>query len=241
MKCRLCNEEKPLGDSHIIPKSFFPPKEPGNHRPNRLLSNKEGVYPKKSPNGVYDQTILCHDCERKFSRFDDYAQKLLLQNEARHSKIEWQGETYGFEISKYDYDLLKRFFISVLWRASVSSHDFFRRIALGPHEILALQAFKSESPISPQQFSVILAKFNHPAGKSMLDPYPKKIDGINYNAFYLGGYNAWIKTDLRPTLEPFSALMLKPDQPLKIISRDFLGSKELPLFREIAIAANNSA
>jgi hypothetical protein len=241
MKCRFCNLEKPLGDSHIIPKSFFPPKTGGDTRPNRLLSNKEGTYPKKMPIGVYDQTILCHECEKVFDPLDDYSQKLLLENESDHQPLLFRGETIGFYLPKYDYDKLKKFFISLLWRASVSTHDFYRRINLGPHEPIAMKLITSSTDIPPELFSVVLSKFDNPLGKAMLDPYPKRMDNVNYNVFYLGGYNVWIKTDKRNTPTPFSELMLSPGRPLQIIARDISTSKELPLLREIAIAAHNRA
>lgn len=241
MKCRFCNKEKPLGDSHIIPRSFFSQKPDGDPRPNQLLSNKVGTFPKKIPIGVYDQTILCHECERFFNPFDDYAQKLLLGNESTQQQIIFQGETIGFYLTNYDYGKLKKFFVSLIWRASVSTHEFYRRIKLGPHESIALDLITSSREIPPEAFSVILAKFDHPLGKVMMDPYPKRLDGINYNVFYLGGYNVWIKTDKQKTATPFLELMLSPGRPLQVIARDISTSKELPLLREIAVAAHNRA
>ena len=222
----------------MIPESFFP-KEVDDDRPGKLITNKAGEYPKKLRIGVYDQTILCQECEQRFNRVDNYAQKVLLENESKHRELRHEDLVYGYELDSYDYPQLKSFFISLLWRASISTHAFYRRISLGPYESIALDMFKSEDPIPPDSFSVILAKFDHPYGKSMLCPISTKFSGINYNQFYLGGYIAYIKTDNRPTPKPFSELMLSPNLPLKIISREFLVSKEYPLFLKVVSAQHN--
>jgi hypothetical protein len=232
-------EEKPLGKSHIIPESFFP-KDVEDDRPSRLLTNKEGEYPKKLPAGVYDRTILCHSCERKFDLVDNYGQKTLLENEGKHSPITHGGTTYGFELPTYDYNLLKSFFVSVLWRASVSTHPFYGRIRLGPFESIALDLFKSGQFISPESFSVVLAKFDHPIGKSMMCPFTSKFDGLNFCQFYLGGYIAYIKVDKRDSLGAFTEVMLSPGRPLRVISREFFESKEYPLIHKIANAPQNA-
>jgi len=233
MICRFCDEENKLGNSHIIPKSFFP-KNSVDSMPNKLLTNAAGEHPKKAPAGIYDKTILCLSCERFFDRPDNYAKQLLLgQQEGLHN-ICLNNEKVGYEIWGYDYRALKLFFVSLLWRASVSTHTFYSRICIGKFEKVALDALKSDRDIPPQEFSVVLAQFDHELGQAvLLDPHPTRFDGINYNIFYIGGYIAYIKTDSRRTPSPFSELMMDPDQPLRIVSRNLLASKELGVYRSI--------
>jgi len=37
------------------------------------------MYPTRAPIGIYDPGILCNECEREFSDWDAYAQKVLSE------------------------------------------------------------------------------------------------------------------------------------------------------------------
>jgi hypothetical protein len=78
--CKLCQQEvTALVKAHVIPRSFFE-IDPRLAAP-RLITNSKGIYPKKIPVGVYDRTIVCGECEKRFSDCDDYAARLLLRSE----------------------------------------------------------------------------------------------------------------------------------------------------------------
>ena len=70
-QCRLCAEDRKLVKAHVIPEAFFRVLRAGGETP-ILISNVANTYPKRSPIGVYDQNILCEDCETMFSQVDDY-------------------------------------------------------------------------------------------------------------------------------------------------------------------------
>jgi hypothetical protein len=133
MKCKLTGIDGRPVKAHIIPKSFYV-KDPGERKPNKIITNTKGVYPKKSPIGIYDETIVTEEGERIFTSWDDYAAELLLAKKSDFKKRFNKGECIAFEIENYDYEKLKLFFLSVLWRASVSSHEFFKKVKLGGHE-----------------------------------------------------------------------------------------------------------
>jgi hypothetical protein len=131
MLCKFCHQEGKLIEAHVIPRSFFE-IEPGNLP--RVASNKDGVFPKRAPAGIYDPQLVCENCERLFSRFDDYAQRLLLTNREAAKPIYLEKQAIAYVYEQYDYKDLKLFFLSLLWRASESSHCFYQHIKLGPHE-----------------------------------------------------------------------------------------------------------
>jgi hypothetical protein len=187
-----------------------------------MFSNKAGEYPKRAPIGVYDTQILCKDCESIFGDWDNYAQDLLREEPKNSSPILNGSQVLGYEINSYNYDSLKLFFISISWRASVSAQPFYQRI----------------HPGSENDFSVTLAKFDHPLGQTILDPHLERRNGVNYIRFYLGSYVAYIKTDKRKAPEPLLDFILKRNQPLIIIGRDLEQSKELPLIKKIVTVAN---
>lgn len=128
--CKFCGREtnRPA-NSHIIPQGFLDCVgfKPGQIKQRILLSNGES---RIIPIGVYDQTILCDECETKQFACDDYAISTLKQHkEAKEVTIGQQG---AFLFDSPNRRTLRRWMASVLWRASVSSQDIFKDVELEP-------------------------------------------------------------------------------------------------------------
>src|SRR5689334_10663585 len=120
--CRLCGKSAALVRSHIIPRSFFDIDSDGT----TLFSNGPGKLPRRAPVGVYDR-IICSDCEDSFSLYDDYAFRTLKRDLPSYERVYHQGQFAGLVARNPDFRLLKMFVISLLWRASVTTHDFYKR------------------------------------------------------------------------------------------------------------------
>lgn len=238
MSCKGCGENKKLRNAHIIPESFWIGLRDGNTPP-RLMTDKEGEYPRKSPIGVYDENILCCDCEKRFQVIDDYAQGLLIKDESNQEVLKYNGNVAGYKIKRYDYTLLKLFFVSILWRASVSGHDFYNKIELGPFEDKAKQLIWNCSPGGFEEFPCILAKFtDENIGKIFLDPHRERWNGVNFNRFYFYGYVLYIKVDKRPIPDFFKPFVIRENKPLIIIGRDINKSKEYQVLVNVVKKAN---
>jgi hypothetical protein len=125
------------------------------------------------------------------------------------------------------------FFISLLWRASVSTHKFYQRISAGPFEQKLKEMILGEDPGPPLLFAVTLAKFSDPAVTGVLDPHRDKFEGINYCRFYLTGFVAYIKVDRRSVPDFMKDLYLRPDTPIPVILRDFHHSKDGVVMKDI--------
>lgn len=232
MTCKFCKEEKKLIKAHIIPEGFFRRLRDSGVAP-ILATNKKGEYKKRVPIGVYDQEILCGDCESIWGGWDTYAQEFLGEIPLGGQPIYARGQYIGYQVDTYDYAKLKLFFVAVLWRASASQHPYYARIALGPFEDKAKAMLSRGDPGSRENFAVTLAKFDDPLGIGMLDPHPEKLDGVNYCRFYLGGYIAYIKVDSRRGAAPMKDFALSVDGPLYVLLRELSRSKELPLMKKI--------
>jgi hypothetical protein len=113
--CRLCLEQKKLIDAHIIPKGFF--ERIQSDEPTILVN--EFDYPRRSRQGNYDQGILCGPCDNFIGRWDQYAQEVLTMDMAGFITVVERGIGEGAELPDYNYALLKLFFISLVWRASI--------------------------------------------------------------------------------------------------------------------------
>ena len=197
------------------------------------MTNTKGIYPKRSPIGVYDEGILCRDCEDQFAVTDDYGQLLLLKSLSEAEPITQDGTIIAIVFKRFDYAKLKLFVLSVLWRASVSSHPFYAKIDLGPHETRARNLFLTKDPGSPDDFAVTLAHFEEKVGLVPFCPYQEKYEGVNYCRLYMGGYVVLVKVDRRPAPSPIADLALGKTPELYVISREFCRSQEVNIAKDI--------
>lgn len=234
--CSLCLQEKKLIKAHIIPEGFFRPLRSEGLAP-EMHSNSPGSYPKRMPIGVYDPSILCAECDQKMAPWDDYAQKILLQQFSVARNVVQQGQTVAWIIENFDYRKLKLFFISLLWRASVSQEDFYKRIYVGPFEDQLRTMILNGEPGSSQDFAVILARFGDSDITAMLDPHRERFESVPFVRFYLTGFLAYIKVDQRPTPSLFADYCMRENAPLIVLSRNLHNSPDGLVMRNLAESA----
>lgn len=232
MICQLCGHDKKLIKAHIIPEGFFRQLRFENKAP-EIHTNNEGEYPKRAPIGIYDREILCAECDNRFAPWDNHAQQVLLQNFSENLSIYSNRQKILYEILDFDYTQLKLFFNSLLWRASISTHQFYQRISCGPFDAKLKEMILNNDPGPPQLFAVTLAKFSDPHITGILDPHKEKFEGINYCRFYLTGFVIYIKVDSRSVPAFMKNLYLRPDTPIPVILRDVHHSKDGTLMKDI--------
>ena len=139
-KCKFCGEEKDLIKAHIIPRNFYIGRKTEKYI---SVDAQTGKWT-HCQSGIYDKSILCSDCDGKFLKlFDDEAYKVLLNSEYLIPiKATSTSKLFALESNQFNYKLLRKFFISVLWRASVSKLEDFQYISLGKYENIALEILK---------------------------------------------------------------------------------------------------
>ncbi|MDL0431741.1 hypothetical protein QPM17_11415 [Marinobacter sp. TBZ242] len=235
MTCRGCGEDKKLIKAHIIPEAFFRGLRSGDTPP-RLITDIKGVYPRKAPIGVYDTKILCRDCEDVFGDLDNYGQAVLLQSSDSTKELKRGVELLGYVIPDVNLDYFRKFLISVLWRASVSTHDYYSKVKLGPYEKRAKAIVWADGAnINPSGFSFVVSKFvDDRFSKTMLDPHPERWYGINYYRIYMFWYTVHIKVDKRATPSMFKSFEQSGRGKLFVIARDMTDSRELSAIISIA-------
>lgn len=224
MICELCGQDRKLIDAHIIPRSFFR-IDPSDRIPARLVSNVQGRYPQNIPKGIYDKGILCENCERTFSAWDDYGADLFIKNWEAIQTLVAGSEQVGYGLPEYDYVKLKLFFLSVLWRASVSTHPMFAKVDLGPRNGPLKQSILSGDPGDMNHFGVVLEAFDD-NNVGMLDPHPERVLGLRFIRFYLSHVIAFLKVDSQLFVDPLDHIALAPGKPLVLLQKPFMGSKE---------------
>ena len=232
MICNLCDKESKLIKAHIIPEKFFIPLRSGNMVP-ELHSNIENEYPKKTPIGIYDKNILCAACDNYIGIWDNYAQHLLLREFSEKNAVLFNNRKVAYKIEAFDYEKLKLFFISLIWRASISSDSFYKRINLGPYQDVLKKMILNADPGTDNQFQVVLAKFSDPNIQSILDPHMDRFDHVNFVRVYLTGFVVYIKVDKRGCPDFMKELYMRKSAPLLITLRDVHGSKDGQLLKDL--------
>jgi hypothetical protein len=216
-QCQLCGKHTKLIKAHVIPASFLKPLRGDNQLP-RIFSSEPGVFPRRSHSGVYEEDLLCADCDAEVGIWDNYAYQTLVK------PFEGTGEKPPLDaldnltLTKFDYDRLKLFFISLIWRADRSTHDFFSAVDLGRRwRSRARQMILRKDPGKPDEFGVNLVRHEHRlARKTLHSPKRARHNGINFYILSLGSFAAMIRVDSRPFDPIMQPFLLRRDHPLVV-------------------------
>jgi hypothetical protein len=138
------------------------------------------------------------------------------------------------QVHGLEYDKLKLFELSILWRAGVSSLPFFSKVDLGVHkEALRLQLLNSD-PGHPDRYGAIL--FGLKVGELaetlqvIAEPRPIRSFGLRAYNFTFGGF-LWVfhvsSSDVPPTAR---LAFLREDGSRMICVRNALEMKNLHAF-----------
>jgi hypothetical protein len=219
--CRLCLKDEKLIKAHIIPKGFYKYLYPKNDNSLPLKIVKNGQASSNSPIGEYDENILCAKCDGDLGIYDEYAQKIILQSNPEP----FLDSGTAWKIEPFDYFLLKMFFMSLLWRASISRRDFFELVTLGPYEEKLRRMIISKNTGSADDFAVLFTQFQSKerveiTKKNITVPIRMHLENINCYIFYLpNGYKIYIKADKQSLKNtPFHKMILSDKGPIVVLN-----------------------
>lgn len=163
--CQLTGDVGPFQRSHILPKAVTKLSEIGERYIETSLESKPGW----RSNSWYDYNLVTAKGEKILSEIDDHA-----INELRKHKLIWSG--YGpkwrnppisyhikeeiRELNSIDSNLLRLFFLSLLWRAAASAREEMNDIYLPQSELeiirtMILNRDSGESYFLPMYFNQI--------------------------------------------------------------------------------------
>jgi hypothetical protein len=250
--CHLCQKQKELiKKSHIIPRQFY-------HKMNEAVDKHfGGVYTeeksiriyseeqksKQQQSGLYVADILCKDCEQLLGKWDNYAQTLLLEKIELINDNLSSNESGHIEVNEIDYDKLKLFFMSVLWRSSIvkdksflmqydkdfkanETCKFFEQIDLGEKWQKKLRNLLLQEQAGDENiFSVLLFKYKGIEANSVQPPIRCRKE-VNHYRFRLASYCFLIKVDQRPYSRKIKEFIIAPNQPLKLRVIDYKTTQE---------------
>jgi hypothetical protein len=239
MKCKFCGEEKPLIKAHIFPQQFHKPITCAEKKHHVVIADaldKPGIL----QSGSVDKTILCEKCDNEvIGKWDKYATEFFRQQDTwdKTTISGDDGPIVVYIVEDFDYAPLKLFFISLLWRASVSSLGVYNGVKLGAYEIKAWKMMKTGDPGTENDFGVAMFKLTEsqrytkpPTSggihQSIAGPQLIRENNINmYRTAFLGT-STIIKVDRRKMPDFMDYLCLSPSQPLRIMEIEFDGGWE---------------
>ena len=225
-KCKLCGvEDEQMARSHIIPRSLYAGTIRSEAGPARIISNEDSACPRRSPNGVYDESILCLTCESSLSDLDDYANEFFMETEP--SEVLMRGtESLAEKYESVDIEKLQLFFLSLLWRMNATNHEMFAGVKLGPYETPVTEALLSRDLSLGPQVDIVISKFQDDLAVGFLGPLPMRIEGVNGYRVCFAYHSCWLKVDKREFPGSFAHIALSSGNPLHILSSEFDGNPE---------------
>jgi hypothetical protein len=151
---------------HIIPEHLYSSLKGSDSKflETELLENgniRQAGLPRGK--GEFEAGLLCADCDGGILniRYENYAHKVLrdvLQCRFKGEVYEQDGTVEHLFFNNLDYNSLRLYLLSILWKASISRRPNYKNIKLGPYENEIRDILFSGNTISPHRFPVVLIK-----------------------------------------------------------------------------------
>jgi hypothetical protein len=150
--CKLCCQVRKLENSHIIPEfCHVQMYGPNLHRFHYMHDVDAGKV--KWEQQGFKEYLLCEQCEQKLGVWENYATRLLKTELPQPAP----GQAKPILFQGLIYSHLKLFFLSVLWRASVSTLPFYEHVRLGPHEDKIREMLVHSIPGDPTDYGCVVS------------------------------------------------------------------------------------
>jgi hypothetical protein len=183
-------------EAHIIPKAFA--REIVDSNNHVLQLGETGSRKAKRQLGLADKNILCSGCDGIIGDADKYAiefaRRFLIPTGARDYSV--------VPLPELDCDKIRKFAVSVVWKASISTLPSFADIGLGPYELMAQSLiFDGKNIDEYAQLHVQINALHLPKGDaSSFITYPIRVRNENgpYFIFVAGGFQFLVRFGNRP-------------------------------------------
>lgn len=193
--CRGCGASKTI-EAHLIPRAFVHDIRRGHKH--ILIGSAASTGRKVSQSGLIDRNILCEKCDGHLGKYDQFGINFCRTFGAKSQLVAPEI----FCIRPADTENVVKFFVSILWRYSISVLDEAKDVNLGPFEdkfkdILFAGASCATEPGTVlwryksrviKEEEIFLPPFKSPFVDGTLDAY----------SISIGGFRTFVKVDARP-------------------------------------------
>lgn len=206
-------------------------------QPSKLVSSRE-LIPRRTWTGVYDDSILCADCEARFGPWDDAAARFFLREQLAEIAGD-DGAPLAAVSATADPRQLRLFVLSVLWRASVSSRPECSTVRLLRFENRVRSLLRAKDPGPSERFAVLLQRFEYDRTLiPVVYPHRQRIEGLNCYTFQLAGYLVHAAIDERRFSPELQAVALGDAPPVVALSKAYIGSPQRARMVRVVHAAD---
>ncbi len=195
--CRWCQQSTTLIRAHIIPKAFYVPIK-GDSDKVVILRPTEEKFTQITSSGIFDSRILCSKCDGLLGQLDEYGLQIFIYPPSEADRIT-DGVLSGYNLHCDVIQRAQKFILSVLWRASVTSQDFFRTTNLGQkYEDKIRHLITSGAEVTETDFEfVVIRTFDHPYDGGIVPPFRVRFEGVTAQQLYLPYFKFIIRVDQR--------------------------------------------
>lgn len=190
--CPLCETEKQLRLSHIVPKwAYYWMKQEDR---GRIVGNYESLGVNVIEQDGSKNYMLCDSCEQFFGDAENYVKVLMHGNEA--DKIA-KGITRIGDNHVVDFDKIQRFALGLVFKAHYGKSAPFHNISLIEEQISSVRLRILNPKNEDLEFPIIVMRFKSevypdisPVGM-MIPQQQKHNDGTEFISFLMAGWE-WV-------------------------------------------------
>lgn len=227
--CKLCLEKKELlSKSHIISDLLYKSMYNKNHE--LIAINSANIRNHKKMNsGYYEANILCKSCDNDvIGNLETYGSSFFIgatnikKNERPTIVDSYTIIDEDCEVKVYNqinYTKFKLFLLSILWRASISSLDFFSDVNLGKkyNEIIR-KMILNQDPKKKEDYPVVIWQLEiGELSKSIVQPV-KLTKGQKYTtyAFFINKYLMYFNIYENKIIKEYDKLTIQTDNIMQV-------------------------
>lgn len=184
--CSLCQQERELANSHIIPEFLFELLYDKKHRMHLFKAGQPREH-KLIQKGLRSP-MLCKgrsSCEERISKWEQYASQVFF-----YEPVKGSDYNDALVFKGVDYAQFKLFQMSILWRASVSSLTAFNAVSLGPHQERLRKMIYKGDPGEPHEFGCAMSirrKSLKGMEELIVSPSVSRVEGHGMFTFIING------------------------------------------------------
>lgn len=169
--------------------------------------------------GDYDNSLLCDLCENHISSFETYGRNLFYGHSSNKFNASFSNDGRFISLEDLDYKKLKLFFISILWKNSVSKREFYKTVSLGKkHNEEMRKMILNSQPLEDFKYPIYVVKLTDKDKVSNFISGFNKLrqDGIHSYLLLIDGYLFWYKISSHKPTEFDIKFRIKSDGSLII-------------------------
>lgn len=112
-----------------------------------VMNPDPNVKIRKLQKGIREH-LLCKKCESQLSVYEKYVKEFIYDGK----DVNRERKRDGVVLHGLDYKTVRLYYLSLLWRMSISTHKMFRNVSLGPHEERIRGMLLAKNPGEPDEY-----------------------------------------------------------------------------------------